>query len=145
MKMVIFALLIFIIIVSAVFTNSIVLGKAIEKYERRISEINIDDTEEAKLSFSKIYDDFKKVERYISLTVTHEDLTNIEEMFAAAIGAAEGKDTAELAITKSRLCDALGHLRRLVGVNPDSILEIGGYDQAKSVISSRYARSLIIE
>ena len=122
MKTVRAAYLLFIIIFTLVFTNSIILQNIIKGYEERVNAIDTQEAESAEREFYKLYEDFKKDERYINLTVTHEDLTNIEEMFSAAIGAAKGKDSAELEITKSRLSDALGHLGRLVGINLDSIL-----------------------
>ena len=122
MKTVRVAYLLFIIIFALVFTNSIILQNIIEGYEEQVNSIDTSDNESAEREFCELYENFKKDERYINLTVTHEDLTNIEEMFSAAIGAARGEDSAELEITKSRLSDALGHLGRLVGINLDSIL-----------------------
>ena len=65
---------------------------------------------------------FDGIRWIITLSVSHDDILNIEEAFAEAIGAARGADTAELQIAKSRLTDALVHLGRLSGINADSIL-----------------------
>ena len=65
---------------------------------------------------------FQKHERFISLTVSHDDLTNVEEAFAELIGASNAGDNAKLETTKSRLKDSLKHLGRLSGINIDSIL-----------------------
>ena len=61
-------------------------------------------------------------ELFISLTVNHEDLTNIEEGFAEMIGCLSVGDTAGAQITKSRLIDSLEHLGRLSGFNFDAII-----------------------
>ncbi len=122
MKTVRIAYVIFVLVFALVFTNSIFLTNTIKAYENAIKEIDTSDGKDAEAAVTELYKKFKKNETFISLTVTHEDLTNIEEMFSAMIGAAKGEDTAEIEITKSRLCDALSHLKRLVGINIDSIL-----------------------
>ena len=122
MKTVKIALAILAVTVLSVLINSFVLSSVIKKYEKEVSKIDSNKIESAFESYSAIYDNFNKEKDYISLTVNHEDLTNIEDNFAAAIGAARSHDESELEITKSRLLDALGHLRRLVGINLDSIL-----------------------
>ena len=73
-------------------------------------------------SYEEIAEKFQKHERYISLTVSHDDLTNIEEAFAELIGAVNANDEARLITIKSRLKDSLTHLGRLSGINIDSIL-----------------------
>lgn len=122
MRAVKIASVIFTITIAAVLLNSFFLSKIIDEYKERIEGIDSEDTCAAYDDFSKVYEDFKKKETYISLTVTHTDLTEIEELFSSAIGAARAKDSDELEIIKSRLVDALQHLGRLVGINFDSIL-----------------------
>ena len=73
-------------------------------------------------SYESVAKEFQKHERYISLTVSHDDLTNIEEAFAELIGAANAGDEEKLTTIKSRLKDSLDHLGRLSGINLDSIL-----------------------
>ncbi len=82
------------------------------------SELELADNEE----YREIAEKFQKHERYISLTVSHDDLTNIEEAFAELIGAANANDEARIITVKSRLKDSLSHLGRLSGINLDSIL-----------------------
>lgn len=72
--------------------------------------------------FLAIYDSFKKAEKIISLTVSHEDLTNIEDGFAEITGASRVGDEKNVEIVKSRLKESIRHLGRLSGVNLDSIL-----------------------
>ena len=122
MKIVKAAIIILILTVGLVITNSVILTKMISGYEFAVKEIDTKNTEAATEALTKLYDSFKRDEKYINLTVSHLDLTNIEEMFASAIGAARADDFSELEITKSRLEDAFSHLGRLVGINLDSIL-----------------------
>ena len=63
-----------------------------------------------------------KRQTYLSLTVSHDDLSDIEDIIAELRGAAEVGDKDGVRIAKSRLGSALSHLRRLSGVNLDSIL-----------------------
>ncbi len=64
---------------------------------------------------------FMGYERYINITVSHEDLTVIEDLFSEyEADLLYGSEDAE--ITKSRLVNALMHLRRLSGINIDSIV-----------------------
>ena len=126
MKAVKAAIVILCVTLLFVISNSIMLTKTISGYENAVKKIDTSDTKSAEGEFIDLYDKFKRDERYINLTVNHLDLTNIEEMFASAIGAARADDSSELEITKNRLEDALGHLGRLVGINLDSILYIRG-------------------
>lgn len=108
--------------VTLITVNSLVLGRMIDTVTKAVSDAEVDDTTLAETEYTEIYEDFKKKERYISLTVNHNDLMNIENSFAELIGAAKADDKESLIIAKSRLIDALGHLKRLSGINLDSIL-----------------------
>lgn len=64
---------------------------------------------------------FSECERYISMTVSHEDLTNIEDLFSQYVAESyEGMECAS--ITKSRLINALSHLGRLSDISIDSVI-----------------------
>ena len=108
--------------VTLITVNSLVLGRMIDTVTKAVSDAEVDDTTLAETKYTEIYEDFKKKERYISLTVNHNDLMNIENSFAELIGAAKADDKESLIIAKSRLIDALGHLKRLSGINLDSVL-----------------------
>ena len=71
--------------------------------------------------YEEISHEYAKIQRYIGLTVSHDDLTNIEEDFNEILGAIEADDEESLIIAKSRLIGSLSHLRRLSGINADSI------------------------
>lgn len=102
--------------------NAIALGRIIDTTVAEVTAAEEEDTEKATKAYTELYENFKRKESYIALTVNHGDLMNIEDAFAEIIGAAKADDKESLMIAKSRLIDALGHLKRLSGINIDSIL-----------------------
>jgi hypothetical protein len=60
-------------------------------------------------------------EIFVSLTVSHEDLTNIEEMLSEIDGAITAKDKDAVIIAKSRFESAVLHLGQLSALNIESI------------------------
>ena len=85
---------------------------------------NIIDEVEASGSYedaARVREKFMRCERYISITVSHDDLTNIEDLFSE-YEAELREDSDDAEITKSRLINALSHLRRLSGINIDSVV-----------------------
>ena len=121
MKVKIFAVVTLIVTVVAVSINTAVLEKQISEVTEAVTALNVND-ENAQETATVIYDDFRKKETYISLTVNHDDLTNIEEGFAELIGYLEIGDTDGAYVTKNRLLDSIDHLRRLSGFNIDAII-----------------------
>ena len=82
----------------------------------------IDDVENATSEeYEDIFENFRRIEKYISLTVDHEDMMDIDLSFAELIGMAKVGDNEGAEVTKSRLRYSLEHLRRLSGMNIDSI------------------------
>ena len=124
MKIKIFAIVTFITVIGAVAINTLALNKQITSFAKAVSELNIRgvSSEEARERANALFDSFKERETYISLTVSHDDLTNIEDGFAELIGylSVDDKDGAE--VTKCKLENALLHLRRLSGFNIDAII-----------------------
>jgi hypothetical protein len=120
MKTVAIAHFILLTVIASVIINSELCKTLVEE---TIREIESTDTETAsKESYEKIFDKYMRRQQYIGLTVSHDDLTNIEDCFRELIGSAEVDDNDNITITKSRLTGALRHLRRLCGINFDSIL-----------------------
>ncbi len=111
-----------ILLVIAVFTNSFFIHKITDDLARDAAAIETEDIARAGEEFSLLLEKFKRAEKFINLTVSHDDLTNIEESFSEIIGAAEAMYAPGVKIAKSRLVDSLEHLGRLSGINPDSIL-----------------------
>ena len=111
-----------IILFVSIIANSVYISKTTEKIANEIKEIETDDLNITAKNIKEIYANFKKAERFISITVSHDDLTNIDESFADMIGAAEAGMRTSVITIKSRLEDALRHLGRLSGINLESII-----------------------
>jgi len=122
MKPVKLASAVLILIVAAVFINSICISSITRELAREVGEVDTEDTSDAKGEYERLFKKFKRAERFISITVSHDDLTNIEESFAEIIGAADAGIEATVRMIKSRLEDSLEHLGRLSGINLDSII-----------------------
>ena len=111
----------FVVLLIAVITNSLALGRVIDKFSALVEEAEENDMPTALAQYEKIYDEYKDYTLYISLTVNHGDLESIDTAFAEIIGAAKANDHSSVLIIKSRLIDNLDHIRRLSGINIDSI------------------------
>ena len=122
MKAVWFAAVTLTLLLCFVVTNSLVLKSKIELLKENIIGAEENNMDEAHKEYNSLFLKYNKLEKYMSLTVNHEDLANIENAFAEIIGAANADDKTALLTTKSRLIDYLSHIRRLSGINIDSIL-----------------------
>lgn len=116
------ATLCLIILALSIFANSLYIEKTTKRLSQMVKQADISDMEKCNEEYERIFKEFKKAERFISLTVSHDDLTNIEEGFADIIGASRAGISANVMIVKSRLEDSLEHLGRLSGINLDSII-----------------------
>ncbi len=123
MKSKIAAAVILIGLLLGVTANALFLDKTISDITDNVNSFHIgDDSEDNILRARELFDNFKKKETYISTTVNHNDLTEIEELMSEMVACLSVDMTDEAQVAKSRLIDALKHLRRLSGVNIDSII-----------------------
>ena len=118
-KKIAYAVLIFSLV--AVAANSIYLHLSIEKITVR-TELTSVYSKNAEDEYRELHDYYKLHEHIISLTVNHDDLESIDDAYFEIIGALEIGDTDSASIAKSRLLGALLHLKRLSGINIDSII-----------------------
>ncbi len=122
MKVKILAAVILILVLLASALNTHFLLHSIDKIETSVEALSFEaSANESKSEAEALFESYKKAEGFLSLTVSHNDLTDIESFFSEMIGylSVSDKDGAKMA--KSRLIDALAHLRRLSGVNISSI------------------------
>ena len=112
---------VFTVLLIAVILNSLALGRIIDKFSALVEESEENDMTLAREEFEAIYDEYKGYTVYISLTVNHGDLESIDTAFAEIIGAAKAGDRDAVIMIKSRLIDNLDHIRRLSGINIDSV------------------------
>ena len=121
MKAGIFAITTMLAVIALVSVNSYILHRSITEFIGDAERVSVNDDDSYSVA-EEMKRRFEEKERFISLTVSHDDLTNIEECYSELVGylKVDMKDEAE--VTKSRLIDALSHLRRLSGINIDSII-----------------------
>lgn len=121
MKEKILAVILLLGVIAFVSVNTIVLNRQIANTIDSVNDLDLNAknaSEKAKI----IYEDFRKKEKYMSLTVSHNDLTCIEDCFVEMIGYLSIKDTENATVTKSRLISYLEHLGRLSGFNIDAVI-----------------------
>ena len=119
-----FGICIITIVTLFVIVNTYILNKQLLDTANSIQMIKIEEsnTNEAKKEAEAIFSIYEKREKYISLTVSHEDLTNIENAFVDMIGYLSVADTDNALVAKSRLIYSLEHLRRLSSISFEAII-----------------------
>lgn len=120
MKIKIAAFIIFIAIIISVVANTLVLGRQIDDLSKRVEKINIGDGADQQINI--LLEDFRQKESFMSLTVSHDDLTTIGECIIEMQAYVSEGDYENAEVTKNRLEYFLEHLRRLSGFNIDSII-----------------------
>ena len=122
MKAVKIASVVLLLLSITVTANSLYTRHLTKELSSELSHISIIDGEAPTEELKKVASKFNRAERFISITVSHDDLTNIEEGFADLIGAAEAGMAGDVERIKNRLVDSIEHLGRLSGLNLDSII-----------------------
>lgn len=120
MKTKIAAVLILVVVLLFVTVNTAMLGSMITEIKREVDSLGTEADDLA--SAEAVYKKFARYETYVSITVSHEDLTNIESSFSELMGYLSVGDSDGAAVVKRRLSDALGHLLRLSSVNIDAVI-----------------------
>ncbi len=109
------------ILIFTVILNSFAIDGSIDKIYENIHSLPEKATEDSITLFDKAYEDFLSRGKFLSLTVSHSELAEIDKDFAELLGAAKAKDEDAIIITKSRLEKSLFRLKRLYGLNFESI------------------------
>jgi hypothetical protein len=123
MKTKILAVVLLLLTVGGVIANTVAVGRIISGYETAVCELEVNGDGESSATVAReLFKKFQSSERFVSLTVNHDDLTSIEELFSELIGQLEVGDGNAAHVTKNRLIDALRHLGRLSGFNIDAIV-----------------------
>ena len=122
MKVKILAIALLILTASTVALNTFFLTKKIEQVTTDVQSLTLDaPAREAQAAAAKSFDNFKREENYLSLTVNHNDLSDIEGLYSEMLAYLAVEDIDGAKVAKSRLIDALSHLKRLSGINISSI------------------------
>ena len=107
--------------VALTLANTLVLCSCIDRLASMLEEADpMSEEGAAKILEAKKY--YEEREGFISLTVNHEDLTDIKDAFCEIEGCISIGDGEGATVVKSRLVGSVEHLRRLSGFNFDSIL-----------------------
>ena len=120
MKTVVIAFITLVLVIALVVVNSLLVSSGIDSVLKKLK--SVPDSYESGEQYEEIYNEYMRRQNFFGLTVSHVDLTNIEDCFQEIRGAVKAKDDTSLIIAKSRLIGALTHLKRLSEINPDSIL-----------------------
>ena len=120
MKSALIAAMILALLFIGVGVNTAIVDNLIDETASAVDSLGFD--EQSLASFDKLSEKYERYARYISLTVSHVMISEIEEAFAEMEGAIKSEDEAGFIQAKSRLIDALGLLRRLAGVSFYSII-----------------------
>lgn len=121
MKDKIIAIVILLTVLLATGANAWLLMHEIDKTIEEAKTINVSENG-TNYEAEEIFQRYLDREHYISLTVSHDDLTRIEESFCEVIACLKVGDNQGAEIAKDRLIRSLEHLRRLSGFNIDSII-----------------------
>lgn len=105
------------ILLGAVIINSALIARTADEMYAMAADEGLELGEKA----ARLKKAFYEKELFISLSVSHEDLENVEDLIAEMNGAVSAGDEEAALIAKSRLENALLHLGRLSSVNWESI------------------------
>ncbi len=116
------AILILLVIVVLVCANAWYICDTADAYLATWSTLQVPQHVDGLLPMVQSFrEEYVRFERIVSLTVSHEDLTNIATALSDLQGAALGDDRAAFLQAKCRLTDALAHLKRQNGCSVYSI------------------------
>lgn len=120
MKVKICASIILALIITSVALNTIILNRQISDLYEKAIKLNEENITEKKID--DLLMDFQKKEKYMSITVSHYDLTNIGECLIEMKGSINQYDYTNVIVAKNRLEYFLEHLKRLSGFNLGAII-----------------------
>jgi len=105
----------------AVIINAVYISRFTDKLYSISAAEGEDDITILGEKFKKIDELYRKNEIFISLSVSHEDLTSIEETLSEIKGALRAGDKDAVIIAKSRFESAVLHLGQLSVLNIESV------------------------
>ena len=98
--------------------NVLISEYMLKNLSQDLEEISVGESEKAK----DLAHRFSRCAFFLSITVNHDDLENVEELFVELAAIAGTDDAAEMETLKSRLISVLRQIRRLCGIGIDSII-----------------------
>ena len=117
----IFSVALLVLLIFSVATNTFFLTRCIDEILSDVEKLDTE-SEKARDFGEKIFENYKNAEGFLSLTVSHDDLADVNSYFTEMNAYLSLGNSEEAAVAKSRLIDALSHLRRLSGFNFNAFL-----------------------
>ncbi len=121
MKVKILSVVLLFFLLGAVIANTFFLTRKIEQIISDIQSASTENTNDSIGRITEIFDNYQKAEGFLSLTVSHNDLSDINGYFTELMAYLSLGNADEASVAKSRLTDALLHLKRLSGWNIQAI------------------------
>ena len=121
MKEKILAAVLFVLIILFVTVNTVIVDEQIGDIIDGVDDIDLG-ADNSMVEAEELYDAFMKKQGYLSITVSHNDMTSIEDCFVEMIGYISVGDVENATVVKYRLRNSLEHLRRLSEFNIDTII-----------------------
>ena len=118
------AIVLLVVVIISVVSNTLLLCSKLDHIIYRIERLNFNETNnsETKTEAEEIYKEYQAYYLFLGLTVSHDDLTNIDNCFIELLGYISINNFDEAAVAQSRLINSLEHLRRLCGFNIEAII-----------------------
>ena len=118
------AIVLLVVVIISVVTNTLLLCSKLDHIIYRIERLNFIETNnfETKTEAEEIYKEYQDYYLFLGLTVSHDDLTNIDNCFVELLGYISINNFDEATVAQSRLINSLEHLRRLCGFNIEAII-----------------------
>lgn len=121
MKVKILSVVLLFFLIASVIANTFFLTRKIEQIISDIQSASTENTHDSAGRITEIFDNYQKAEGFLSLTVSHNDLSDINGYFTELMAYLSLGNAEEASVAKSRLIDALLHLKRLSGWNIQAI------------------------
>ena len=121
MKVKILSVVLLFFLLTAVIINTTLLTRRVNQITYEIQSVSMENTTESMGRIMEIFDNYQSSEGFFSLTVSHNDLSDINGCFTELMAYLSLGNAEEASIAKSRLIDALMHLKRLSGWNIQAI------------------------
>lgn len=121
MKVKILSVVLLILLLAAVIINTALLTRRVDQIASEVQSVSMENTTDAMGRIMEIFDNYQRAEGFLSLTVSHNDLADINECFTELMAYLTLGNAEEASVAKSRLIDALMHLKRLSGWNIQAV------------------------
>ena len=121
MKVKILSVVLLILLLAAVIINTALLTRRVDQITSEVQSVSMENTTDAMGRIMEIFDNYQRAEGFLSLTVSHNDLADINECFTELMAYLTLGNAEEASVAKSRLMDALLHLKRLSGWNIQAV------------------------